>query len=287
MAGLNFQIGKCYLSDLNNIAMVNRRSTKTGCMIIQRSPAQMGIRVPIGTIYWERSEVNIAQQDLTINAADLLYSRIDLIALDMSGTASVIVGTPADSPHTPVYDPEAYVILARVLVPALATSIVTANITDLRIINEAFLPGVMTYLHVQGSSATTWSVTHNLDDSNPVVFVFDVSGNPIEPESITITGANTLTIAFGSVTAGKARIVGGTAGVVGGGGGGALRYLHTQAAPGATWSVPHNLGEKYVSVTVFDTGDSVVIPDSIALVDSNNLTIGFGTPVAGKALILG
>lgn len=47
----------------------------------------------------------------------------------------------------------------------------------------------------------------------------------------------------------------------------------------ATHTVAHNIGTKYVQVTVVDEADEVVIPDSVTFVDANTLTVGFGTAI--------
>jgi len=68
------------------------------------------------------------------------------------------------------------------------------------------------------------------------------------------------------------------------------RYLHTQGTSGISWSVVHNLGQKYVNVTVFNSSDVVIEPDTITMVDDNNLTITFGSSgsgTSGYALVLG
>jgi hypothetical protein len=69
--------------------------------------------------------------------------------------------------------------------------------------------GVGTYLHTQSSGSSSWTVTHNLNDLNPVVEVFDSSGNPVEPQSISITNGNALVVTFGSSQTGKVRVLAG------------------------------------------------------------------------------
>ena len=60
-------------------------------------------------------------------------------------------------------------------------------------------------------------------------------------------------------------------------------YVHTQAALADTWTVVHNLG-RHPSVTVVDTGDSVIIP-SVHYVDDDELVVTFGAPTSGKAYL--
>jgi hypothetical protein len=69
----------------------------------------------------------------------------------------------------------------------------------------------------------------------------------------------------------------------GGGGGAAVTYIHTQSTLSATWVVPHGLGQ-YPSITVVDTGDSVIIPD-VHYDNNNQVTLTFGSATTGKAYL--
>ena len=66
--------------------------------------------------------------------------------------------------------------------------------------------GIASYLHNQVASLATWTVTHNLNDSNPIVEIFDSAGDPVEPQSIDIVDANSFTVTFGSAQTGKVRV---------------------------------------------------------------------------------
>jgi len=60
-----------------------------------------------------------------------------------------------------------------------------------------------------------------------------------------------------------------------------VSYTHDQQVASVIWTVTHNLG-KYPSVTIVDTGNSVVNGD-ISYTDSNTLVLLFSTPFSGKA----
>lgn len=60
-------------------------------------------------------------------------------------------------------------------------------------------------------------------------------------------------------------------------------YIHNQGAASNVWNVTHNLG-KFPSVTVVDSGNSVVIGD-VNMIDLNNITITFTSSFSGKAYI--
>jgi len=64
---------------------------------------------------------------------------------------------------------------------------------------------------------------------------------------------------------------------------GALAVVFTQSSPAAVWTVAHNLGS-YPSVTVVDTGGTVVDPD-VHYNDQNTLTIVFGSATTGRAFL--
>jgi hypothetical protein len=85
---------------------------------------------------------NDSQSTLSIATADTTNPRIDLVLVGIDTTVNpyvpqlkVITGTPAASPSVPSY-PTGFIgiSLAKIAVAANATSIVTANITDLRVI---------------------------------------------------------------------------------------------------------------------------------------------------------
>ena len=60
-------------------------------------------------------------------------------------------------------------------------------------------------------------------------------------------------------------------------------YTHTQLAPSDTWVIPHAL-HCFPSVTVVDSGESVVIP-SVHYDSEDVLTVIFGSPTSGKAYL--
>ena len=58
-------------------------------------------------------------------------------------------------------------------------------------------------------------------------------------------------------------------------------FIFTQAVPSTEWTVQHDL-EKFPSITVVDTGQTVVIGD-YTYVDNNNVILSFSAAFAGKA----
>jgi hypothetical protein len=74
------------------------------------------------------------------------------------------------------------------------------------------------FVFTQASASTSWSVTHNLNTTTPVVQVYDGSGNMIIPSSVVIVDADDLTITFSVAQSGKAIIISNSGGSSSGGG---------------------------------------------------------------------
>ena len=60
-------------------------------------------------------------------------------------------------------------------------------------------------------------------------------------------------------------------------------FVFNQGVPATTWNIAHNLG-KFPSITVIDTGDTVV-QGEYTYVDNNNVTLKFSAAFAGKAYL--
>lgn len=76
-----------------------------------------------------------------------------------------------------------------------------------------------------------------------------------------------------------------------GGGGGGLgnvqSYTHYQSVPSNVWNINHGGGTVNVSVQVYDTTNGVIVPAGIQIVDSNNVTVTFGSNnISGKAQLV-
>lgn len=60
-------------------------------------------------------------------------------------------------------------------------------------------------------------------------------------------------------------------------------YVHVQTTSTAVWSIQHNLN-KFPSVTVVDSGGSVVVGETV-YIDNNNIQITFTSAFSGKAYL--
>lgn len=68
------------------------------------------------------------------------------------------------------------------------------------------------------------------------------------------------------------------------------KFVFTQSPALASWSVQHDLGTEDVIVGLIDTSVSpaeVMLPDTIQIIDENNVTITFTTPQEGRAIVQG
>jgi hypothetical protein len=64
-------------------------------------------------------------------------------------------------------------------------------------------------------------------------------------------------------------------------------HLHDQSSAATTWTVSHALGQKYCNVTVVDSSDEVIIPQSIVFDSTSQLTVTFTSAIAGKVVVMG
>lgn len=129
------------------------------------------------------------------------------------------------------------------------------------------------------SSQTSVIVTHNLGTSSVLVQVYDSSGNLVNPQSIIITGVNVVTLIFGASFTGSAVVIGFTSPA-------ASEYNETFSSATSV-TVTHNLGTSNVFVMVYDSIGNQVIPQNIAITDSNNVTLTFGASFSGSVVVVG
>ncbi len=64
-------------------------------------------------------------------------------------------------------------------------------------------------------------------------------------------------------------------------------HLHTQSSAATTWTVTHSLGQKYCNVTVVDSTDEVIIPQSITFNSTTQLTVTFTSSITGAVVVMG
>lgn len=62
-------------------------------------------------------------------------------------------------------------------------------------------------------------------------------------------------------------------------------YTHTQVSPNDVWLVPHNRDNRHFTINVFDDDGRSVFPDSVKIVDANNVEVRFLFPIAGHCVL--
>jgi hypothetical protein len=64
-------------------------------------------------------------------------------------------------------------------------------------------------------------------------------------------------------------------------------YVHLQEAASSTWEIEHNTNTELFVINVFEADGTVIVPDSITVIDADNVTVSFGTyPASGKAVLV-
>ena len=275
---------KVYSAMMNNIAYQSNIGILTGCAVTEDAPASMDVIVDSGTVFFGNDNVTVAGSTETIAANSTSYTRYDLIAIDNTGTASVVQGTAAAVPVTPDYDADSYTIAAIITVTSGAATITTSAIRDIRVLNQGGSGGsgdssIGRYIHAF-SASTSETVTHNLGDDEPMVTVYDSTGQLVLADDVTITDENELVVTFSVATTGDIVVYGGV--------GLATSYYTEDYTAATSWSVAHNLGRQYVQIQCYDSSDEMMNPTTITAVDENNSTIDWGgVSTAGRVVVTG
>jgi hypothetical protein len=148
----------------------------------------------------------------------------------------------------------------------------------------------------QTVGSTTWTINHGLDTRTPLVDVYDSSYNQLIPATIVSTDVNTVQITFSTAQAGFAIISKGSgissqiavsasfattasyASTVG--------FNFQQVSPSATWTINHNLNNRYPLVQTYGSNSLVLIPASISGSSVNTAIVTFSTPISGYARVI-
>ncbi len=100
----------------------------------ETTPQAMQVVVDAGATFYNNAVNNVAAQTVTIAAAPTTagISRIDRIVYNATGVASVVLGTPSNTPVAPAI-PDGSFPLAQVYVGTNYTAITNADLTDERV----------------------------------------------------------------------------------------------------------------------------------------------------------
>jgi len=272
---------KLWFPQLNSLAVNSKSGVEAGCDVVQDSPASLNVDINAGTYFLEGAEKTMAAQTVTC-IPDAGNERWAIVLVDSTGTTSISHGTAAAVPHPPVYDTTTHYCLAMILIPQGATSIVTADIYDNRcIISGVGGGGGLDKYKEDFTSQTSVTVTHNLQDANPSVTVYNNSDEIITPDSVTITDADELVVTFNTAETGTIVVQGGNNA---GGEGGIGRYTEDFTSQTQV-VVTHNLSDLYPQVQVYDNNGEQITPSKIDITDEDTVTIDFAVATTGKIVI--
>lgn len=137
-----------------------------------------------------------------------------------------------------------------------------------------------TYEHTNAASAS-WTITHNLNSTMPMVQIYDANRQVIIPDTISIVDANTVTVTFSGAQAGRAVVFHGT---VNGADPQATAFSYTQTNGATTWIIPHELGY-YPVVRVF-IGSEEILPQSVIHDSLFQTTLTFTQAYVGVARLV-
>lgn len=63
-------------------------------------------------------------------------------------------------------------------------------------------------------------------------------------------------------------------------------YTFQQASSSTTWNITHNLGTTTPMVQCYDNTPTMLIPDAVNIIDSNNIQVVFGSGQVGSAVVM-
>lgn len=119
--------------------------------------------------------------------------------------------------------------------------------------------------------------TGGVTSLNSLVGVIDITGKG--EVVVTIEGQNVVISGTPHVAASGIIPVSGTATTISG------CFTHVQTSPSDIWNINHNLLSEPVNYITVNSNNTEIIPDTFTINDSNNVTITFVSPQAGKAHI--
>jgi hypothetical protein len=148
----------------------------------------------------------------------------------------------------------------------------------------------------QTVGTASWTINHNLNSFTPLVDVYDASYNQLIPAGVTSITANTTQITFSTAQAGFAIISKGSGissqTAISASFATTASYASTvgvnfvQSSPSTTWTINHNLNNRYPLVQTYGNDNLVLIPQSISGSSVNTTIITFSTAISGYARVI-
>lgn len=137
------------------------------------------------------------------------------------------------------------------------------------------------FVYVQATTATQWTIVHNLNSGTPVVQIYDETNEQVIPEKVTPTDQNTVVVDFNIAVTGRAIVLHGD--VEGNSKlGENVAFSHTQTAAATQWVIGHGLGY-YPIVRVFtnDVPPKEIDPATVVHDSTMQVTLTFSGAQAG------
>lgn len=63
-------------------------------------------------------------------------------------------------------------------------------------------------------------------------------------------------------------------------------YEHTQAVASMTWTILHGAGTRRVQTSIYDQDGELIIPESVKIINTNEVQVSFATALAGNAVLI-
>ena len=195
------------------------------------------------------------------------------------GSSGLSIGDPSRGTHK-IYDSSGYlrldslIMLGNGYIYSHGVINLDAGANDIRLGSSS---GGANTVHFKTDGSTdgkTITKNHITSSGN-----FITNGNIIlSGSNALISGSSTSTGSFGRVEVNSisASLYQGQIG---------SRYVHSQTSDSTTWVISHNIGHKYPVVTVYDTDDQMILPETGTATDSDTFTLTFNEAIQGKAVV--
>ena len=69
--------------------------------------------------------------------------------------------------------------------------------------------------------------------------------------------------------------------------GAVTKFTHTQVSITSPWVINHDLGTEDIIVMIWDASNEAIIPNTIEIVDIDNINVTFSPAQSGRAVIIG
>jgi hypothetical protein len=131
------EVGSTLESHTSTLIEATGNGVITGLTVTAQATPNMTVAVATGTVHMPEGKrfTPVANSALAITAANITNPRKDIVYVSSTGIISYLAGTAAASPVAPNV-PAGGLLLAEISVAANATTIVSADITDKRLIKN-------------------------------------------------------------------------------------------------------------------------------------------------------